>query len=712
MPPDSRPDSTETTGLPTGTLAVVAVVALLVGAAVGATVFATVGGPPTAAPSDPSADDRTGGTPGGRADPGDPTDSSDRTDSSARGRVAAFDSAAAFRAYLRDAPADATYRVRPRPVEADVVRDDAVETVAESAPADAGGADAETTAAPTATATPMPTSTPAASGGDAGGAGGGSAAGPERRSNTNVQEAGIDEPDLVKTRGATTIYSRPAGTVLLNTTDPAAPAVASRVPVSGRLLVAGDTMLVFTGEDVVAYDVADRSDPERRWRRGLDGRVVAARLANGTTYVVVRDALDRSEPCPVEPMDDVRVPCDRIYRPTEPVPVDATYSVLSLRPADGNVTDAVSFVGSARTAATYVSRSGVYVTYRNATGEGEAYLDYLRSDRVDLPADVASRLRELRSYDLSDRSMRLEAERALRSWYASLDEFERERTVDEVRAGWRAYREAHKRDLVRTGVVRVEYGGSAASEASDADAANLSVAAVGSVPGVPLNQFSMDEHDGHLRIATTVAAPGTTSANDVYVLDAGTLDVEGSVRDMGLTERVYSVRFVGDTGYVVTFRRVDPFHVLDLSEPGSPELRGELKLPGFSSYLHPLPDERVLGIGEEDGRVKAVVFDVSDPTDPVVADDRVLDARWSAVAESHHAFLLDPKHGVFFLPTERAGYVYGYEGEGLDLKTRVDVEGARRAVYLDDQLYVFGRDRVVVVDEETWRETTRLPLGP
>jgi uncharacterized secreted protein with C-terminal beta-propeller domain len=116
----------------------------------------------------------------------------------------------------------------------------------------------------------------------------------------------------------------------------------------------------------------------------------------------------------------------------------------------------------------------------------------------------------------------------------------------------------------------------------------------------------------------------------------------------------------------------------------------------------------VLGIGEEDGRVKLVTFDVSDPTNPTIADSRVLGAGWSAVAESHRAFLQDRKHGVFFLPTSDAGFVYRYE-DGLERVATVEGP-AQRAAYVGDYLYVFGDDRVVVVNETTWNRTHTLPL--
>jgi hypothetical protein len=116
--------------------------------------------------------------------------------------------------------------------------------------------------------------------------------------------------------------------------------------------------------------------------------------------------------------------------------------------------------------------------------------------------------------------------------------------------------------------------------------------ASGSVEGHLLNQFAMDEHEGFLRVATTTGTPwgGEDSESQVVVLAErnGELAEVGSVGDMGNGERIYSVRFIGETGYVVTFRQVDPLYVLDLRDPENPSVSGELKIPRYSAYLHPL----------------------------------------------------------------------------------------------------------------------------
>ena len=183
------------------------------------------------------------------------------------------------------------------------------------------------------------------------------------------------------------------------------------------------------------------------------------------------------------------------------------------------------------------------------------------------------------------------------------------------------------------------------------DPARAAYTASGSVPGRIHNQFSLSEHDGHLRVVTTTGDfwwQDEESSSQVRVLrETGDRLVEvGAVGDIGRGERVQSVRFAGAVGYVVTFRQVDPFYTLDLADPENPAIVGELKIPGFSSYLHPISDDLILGVGfdadESTGAItgsKVSLFDVSDLVNPQelavwVAPDAFNDAGWD-----HRAFL-------------------------------------------------------------------------
>ena len=142
----------------------------------------------------------------------------------------------------------------------------------------------------------------------------------------------------------------------------------------------------------------------------------------------------------------------------------------------------------------------------------------------------------------------------------------------------------------------------------------------GKVPGTALNQFSVDEYNGYLRIATT-NGNFQNAKNNLYVLDSEMVIV-GMIEGLAKGETIKSVRFMGDTGYVVTFEQTDPLFVIDLTNPEKPEVLGELKIPGFSNYLHPVTENYLLGIGvngDEDGAkngMKVSLFDVSDKKNP------------------------------------------------------------------------------------------------
>jgi uncharacterized secreted protein with C-terminal beta-propeller domain len=186
------------------------------------------------------------------------------------------------------------------------------------------------------------------------------------------------------------------------------------------------------------------------------------------------------------------------------------------------------------------------------------------------------------------------------------------------------------------------------------------------------------------------------------------INVSGSIKDLGLGERIYSVRFIGKRGYVVTFKQVDPFFVLDLSDPKKPEQKGELKIPGFSSYLHPMDDNHILGVGMENGQVKLSLFDVSDPKNPTELSKYNLDEYWTEVSNNHHAFLLDKKHSIFFLPGGKGGYIFSYENNQLKLAKAVSDVQTKRALYINDYLYIISEKGVTVLNEKNWEKVKEL----
>ena len=570
----------------------------------------------------------------------------------------------------------------------------------------------------TATVTPMDTAAPVPDSPEENGdSGEGSSSDPSRIGDTNVQVESLDEPDIVKADGRNFYYAphgasahravgggHPSvddGTHVIDVTEPTAPDRIGGIRAAGKLLQTGETLVVIGKDELRGYNVSDPADPARTWTIPLDADVVTARERDGTLYLVTETRIGPETPCSMTPLGaESAIACTDVYRPGTQIPADAAYAAFTIDAETGSVTDEVSFVGTAENTVVYMSPDALYVTYTTSTPRSALLGAFLHEEFDRTPRWLEKRVAEIRSYDISAASKQREVESALQDWFEGLDPGERRTVRESFHEGFRAYVSDRQRDLVRTGIVRVGVSGS-----------SLRVGATGTVPGRPLNQFSMSEHGGTLRIATTIPAAGSAdSENDLYTLDAETLERRGAVTGMGEGQEVYAVRYVGDTGYVITFRQTDPLHVVNLSDPANPREVGELWLPGFSSYLHPIDGDHVLGIGEEDGRVKTVLFDVSDPSNPAIADDHVLDERWSAVSESHHAFTIDRRYGVFFLPAGDEGLIVDYTDGSLEIEERIATDGeALRARYVEDYLYLFAEGGITVVNETTWEETTTLP---
>lgn len=236
------------------------------------------------------------------------------------------------------------------------------------------------------------------------------------------------------------------------------------------------------------------------------------------------------------------------------------------------------------------------------------------------------------------------------------------------------------------------------------DASGATHLASGSVAGSLLNQFAMSIRDGRVRVATTVEDWNAgTSVSQLAVLEqAGSELVEvGRVGDLGPTEVIHAVRFMGDTAYVVTFRQTDPLYTIDLRDPTAPRVVGELKIPGYSAYLHPLPDGRLLGIGQdatEDGRTTGLqvsVFDVSDPASPLRTAQLAMEGA-SSTAEFDH-LAVTYHEGRLFLP---------YTVWGQPIEVDEDGDGV-----VEDHRQEFDAGVLVVdVEGDALREVGRMQL--
>lgn len=449
-------------------------------------------------------------------------------------------------------------------------------------------------------------------------------------STTNDQETGVDEPDLVKTDGRF-VYAVTDRTLRIVDVSATQPVVVSSLPLAGyghELLLRGDTLLVLADAEgygfpapgggpiatlvapmpgrgrtvVTEIGVGDRAHPAVRRTLTIDGDLVGARQNGGTARIVVDSAPDRITPQDGESVDDA---------------IDETHSTDYL---GGTV---LRSRVSGRTFRRPLVRCTQVRRPRAFSG-----LDVLTIMTVDLDKGL---------YSLDRDGVMAGAQVVYgsdRSLYVASTRLAAEPGDDgPVPQGVRT--EIHRFDVT--------------------DPQRTTYRASGTVPGYVLNQYAFSEQGGDLRVATTedptwradgAADRPQNSGVSVLRQDGGQLAQIGRLGGLGAGERIYAVRFVGDRGYLVTFRQVDPLFVVDLADPRAPRLRGTLEIPGYSAYLHPVGEHRLLGIGQDldasgraGGQAQASLFDVSDPAAPRRVSRLVFGAGTFAAEHDPHAFL-------------------------------------------------------------------------
>jgi uncharacterized secreted protein with C-terminal beta-propeller domain len=252
--------------------------------------------------------------------------------------------------------------------------------------------------------------------------------------------------------------------------------------------------------------------------------------------------------------------------------------------------------------------------------------------------------------------------------------------------------------------------------------------ASGAVTGFLLNQWSLSAFGGNLRVATTDlptwwdASPQRESESGVSVLaeHGGALVETGRVGGLGRGERVYAVRFIGDVGYVVTFRQVDPLYTIDLGDPARPRVLGALELRGYSSYLHPVGADLLLGVGQDataDGRLAGAqveLFDVSDLRRPARLDAVPLGPGSSEVEYDHHAFLYWPAKSLAVVPLQTQAVAFRVARKGIDKLARVTNPGTtpvRRSVVVGDRLFTISDQGVEASSLDTLAPVAWLPFA-
>ena len=456
-------------------------------------------------------------------------------------------------------------------------------------------------------------------------------------SGTNVHEQGVDEPDIVKTDGKR-IVTVSGG--ILRVVDAATRATTGKVSLDGQeyagaeLLLAGDKALVLLSRGFAGYVVDKRKFAEQTGGPVLllvdlagtprvisrfegEGRLVDARQTGNVVRVVLSSSPRVSFPDQPN-QNDEKKRTDANRKAVDELEADAWLPGWTIT-TGSDVRKGKADCGQVSRPPAYSGTSMLSIHTFDLSASALS-----NGDPVSVVADGDTVYGTGTSlYVASDQRWRYEL--------------------------WRG-RENSKPAAQETEIYRFDVSG----------AARPVYAAAGRVPGRPVNQYALSEWDGHLRVATTNEET-QKSAVRVLKQQGNKLDQVGVVDGLGKGERIYSVRFIGPRGYVVTFKQTDPLYSVDLSNPARPEVTGELKITGYSSHLQPAGDGRLIGIGQEadtDGRVQGTQvshFDVSDPAAPKRLGQQQISGGQSEAEYDPHALLYWPATNLLVVPITEYG---------------------------------------------------------
>ena len=490
-------------------------------------------------------------------------------------------------------------------------------------------------------------------------------------SGTNVQEQGVDEPDLVKTNG-TTLFAVAGGRLDAVDVTGTRPKVLDTLKLDGgwshELLLAGDRLLVLSrggywltprpaaAAIALPYLPAssvlseiDVSNPKAlRLVRTLtvDGAYVDARLVGAVARIVVSSQVPTALPFtqPTDSTDAARASSREHNRAV----------VQSSRVKSWLPTYAIKRAGHRTQAARPLVQCRNVDRPGNFSGFGIVTVLTVDLAKGLAPVDSIGVMTDARIIYASPDNLYLATER----WNDRPQPETPTETPPSVTTA------VHRFDI--SNPARTRYRGS------------------GQVSGYLLNQWSLSEYAGVLRVVSTDApawfdsSDSTESSLTTLGAGDGALTQIGRVGNLGRGERIYAVRFVGPTAYVVTFKRVDPLYTVDLADPARPRVLGELELPGYSAYLHPIGADLLLGIGQDvndQGRplgTQLSLFDVSDLRHPTRLAHATLGEGWSEAESDHHAFLFWPRTGLVVVPFDQRAVGYRVDrAHGIQLVGRI-----------------------------------------
>lgn len=613
-------------------------------------------------------------------------------------------------------------------------------------------------------------------------------------SQTNIQVENVDEADFVKNDGKY-IYTIVQDKLVIVNAYPAENAeLVSETKVAGypsQMFVNGDRLAIFTQDNeetqylpefshipypryesvmkVIIYDITDRTNPEIVREYVLKGNYVESRMIGDYVYFVGQDGVNYYG------YDELILPVITLKDGDEVKNGADSADIVKIRPdvyyfdnyesyynfntvASFNIKDAGNsdnaedelnaktfMMGGASTI--YVSKDNMYIAYQKT--QPWRYYQYNEHDRFFnvvvpmLPSDIQDEIKSVEDENSLSASAKWNKQSAaLEKMYNRMTENEKDKLLRNIEEALNEYDTQAEIERAKTIIHKIAI--------NDGD---IEYATRGEVPGYLLNQFSLDENDNNLRVATTtqlwVRNTGSILYNNVFVLNSE-LEKIGELTNIAKDETIHSTRFIGDRLYMVTFKRIDPFFVIDLSNPEKPTVLGELKIPGYSDYLHPYDENHIIGFGKDtedmggddnNGNgwtvtrgLKIALFDVTDVSTPKEVGKVIIGDRdtYSEVLNDHKALLFDKTKNILVLPIRetkgepyrdqkygyhnqriwQGAYVYSLTPEdGFSLKGKISHQesdeqnyywyygapgAVRRALYMDNVLYTISQKKIMM----------------
>ena len=504
-------------------------------------------------------------------------------------------------------------------------------------------------------------------------------------STTNVQVENVDEPDYLK-NDSKYVYIVSKNTLTIIDAYPAESAqliLKIALDIESQhiqnMFLNGDRLVIFyngQSEDEVipqydfiprrsyspvthalVIDISNKENPNIVKDYSIDGHFRDARMIGDFAYFVTNVNVDYQYPrLPIILEDSIPIMTPNAFY-FDNIEQVSNFNTLTAIDIFGDKINSETFL-MGYSGTFYVSEDNFYLTYQQNIPFG--FNENLSHDRffdVIVPLlsnDIQNEIKIIQNdSELNSSTQWIKISELMQNYYNELEKLEKEKLFEEIRVALNEYDTKIQEESRKTIIHKISI-----------EEDKIEYVGKGAVPGRLLNQFSMDQNGDRFRVATTTEYytqyQGTIRANSVYILDEE-LKIVGELDNIAPDESIFSSRFIGDRLYLVTFQQIDPFFVIDLSGD-TPKILGELKIPGFSNYLHPYDEDHIIGIGRDtkeigDNRVqqlgiKIALFNVADVNNPKVADEIIIgdSSTNSEALYNHKAFFFDKTKEILSIP--------------------------------------------------------------